>query len=298
MDFAILAPPLSNRTSDPEWLVEYAQHVEACGFESIVLVEHAVMFAQYSSSYPYAPSGRVELPPDCELPDPLDALAFLAGQTTRLKLATGVLVLPVQHPVVLAKRLATVDRLSQGRLRVGVGMGWMHEEIAACGVDPTTRGRRADEQIEVMHKLWAGGPGRDGEAGVDHEGEFFSFRGAVSRPLPVQSGGVPIHIGGHSKAAARRAGRLGNGLAPLGVAGDELAGLLGVMRQAAEQAGRDPESLEVTLGHLIGKITPERAESLAARGATRINLAATATDDLSLLKDELSECAERLGLGR
>lgn len=298
MDFAILAPPLSNRTSDPEWLVEFAQHVETCGFEGIVMVEHPVMIADYSSKYPYAPSGRVELAPDCELPDPLDTLAFLAAHTTTLKLATGVLVLPAQHPVVLAKRLATVDRLSKGRLRVGVGVGWMAEEIEAVGVDFGARGRRADEQIEVIRKLWSGGPGVDGDQGVDHEGEFFSFRSAVSRPLPVQAGGVPIHIGGHSKPAARRAGRLGDGLAPLGVAGDELAGLLSLMRESAEKAGRDPKRLEVTLGHLVSKINLERAESMASRGATRINLAVTPTDDLSLLKDELSECAERLGLSR
>src|SRR5690606_31458564 len=128
-------------------------HVEDCGFESLVVVEHAVMVSRYTSKYPYDPSGRVGLAPDLDIPDPLDLLAFLAARTERLRLATGVLVLPNHHPVVLAKRLATVDRLSGGRLRLCVGMGWMREELEACGAPFTQRGRRADEQLQVLRQL-------------------------------------------------------------------------------------------------------------------------------------------------
>ena len=115
----------------------------------------------------------MDLPYDTDIPDPLELLSFLAGCTTTLGLATGVLVLPDHHPVVLAKRVATLSRLSKGRLRLCVGMGWMREEIEACGADFDTRGRRADEQLEVLGKLWADGP-------ADHDGEFFRFtQGAV-----------------------------------------------------------------------------------------------------------------------
>ncbi|MEV0969227.1 LLM class F420-dependent oxidoreductase [Microtetraspora glauca] len=292
MRYAVIAPVAADTTADPEWISGFAQHAEACGFESIVVVEHAVVMTGYSSVYPYDRSGKMELADDCDIPDPLDLLAFLAGRTSRIGLATGVLVLPNHHPVVLAKRLATIDALSGGRLRLCVGMGWMKEEIEACGAPFEARGRRADEQIDVMRKLWAGtSPG-----GVEHHGEFFDFRGAMSYPKPAREGGVPIHIGGHSVAAARRAGRRGDGLQPLGLAGDELRRLVGIMREEAEKNDRDPDALELSLGHLVTRITAEKAESLAALGADRIVLAADPTPDLARAKDDLSACADRLGL--
>ncbi len=289
MKFAVLAPVAAGMTADPTWMAAFARHVEACGFESLVAVEHTVLMSDYSSTYPYDASGRVGLAADCNIPDPLDLLAFLAGQTSTLALATGVLVLPNHHPVALAKRLATVDALSSGRLRLCVGMGWMKEEIEACGVDFATRGRRADEQLAVLRALWEGGP-----EGVDHQGEFFSFTGAVSFPKPAHR--IPIHVGGHSVAAARRAGRYGDGLQPLGVTGEALRSLVVVMHSAAEAAGRDPESIELSLGHLVARITLEKAASLEAMGADRIVLDLTPSADLQQVKDELSSCAERLAL--
>lgn len=293
MDYALLAPVSTGVTADPAWIGEFAEHADACGFESIVAVEHAVVVSRYTSVYPYDTSGKMELADDCAIPDPLDLLAFLAARTTRIGLGTGVLVLPNHHPVVLAKRVATIDALSGGRLRLCVGVGWMREEVEACGADFATRGRRADEQIDVLRALWAdSGPG-----GADHDGEFFRFRGAMSYPKPARPGGVPIHIGGHSTAAARRAGRRGDGLQPLGVGGEDLRRLVDLMRSEAEDAGRDPDALELTLGHGVSAITEEKAASLAARGATRVLLRPTPTTDLAAVKDELSACAERLGLG-
>lgn len=287
----MIAPAAAGTTADPEWMTAFAQHVEACGFESLVVVEHTVVVSRYTSVYPYDESGRMELPDDCPIPDPLDLLTFLAAGTRTLGLATGVLVLPNHHPVVLAKRTATLDVLSGGRLRLCVGAGWMREEVEACGVDFTTRGRRADEQIQVLRALWAG----NGEKGVDHHGEFFDLDGAMTYPRPVR-GDIPVHVGGHSRAAARRAGRYGDGLQPLGVAGDELAALVAEMRTAAEAAGRDPAALELSLGHLVSRIDAARADRLAELGASRIVLAASATPDLAQQLDELSACASRLGL--
>ncbi|MEV6102035.1 LLM class F420-dependent oxidoreductase [Nocardia sp. NPDC051981] len=292
MKYAIIAPVAAGTSADPAWIADYARHVEACGFESLVVVEHAVVMSHYSSVYPYASSGKMDLPDNCDIPDPLELLAFLAGQTTRLGLATGVLVLPNHHPVVLAKRLATLDRLSNGRLRVGIGMGWMKEEIEACGAPFDARGRRADEQLEVLAKLWAD----TSAAGIDHKGEFFEFRSAMSYPKPLRAGGVPIHVGGHTKAAARRAGRYGAGLQPLGVTGDQLAGLVELMRAEATRSGRDPEELELSLGHLVSRIDLDRSGRLAEQGADRLLLAPTPTPDLQQAMDELSACAQRLSL--
>jgi probable F420-dependent oxidoreductase len=289
MKFAVIAPVAAGVTADPEWMSGFARHVEACGFESIVAVEHTVLMTEYSSVYPYAESGRVELHADCPVPDPLDLLTFLAAHTNRLGLATGVLVLPNHHPVVLAKRVATVDALSGGRIRLCVGMGWLKEEIEACGGEFASRGRRADEQIEVMRLLWEDRPG-----GASHSGEFFEFDHATCYPKPT--GRVPIHIGGHSRAAAGRAGRLGDGFQPLGVGGARLTELIGIMRDEANKAGRDPDALELSLGHLVTKVDGERADKLAGLGADRIVLAMPPTADLGEACDVLSACARRLAL--
>jgi probable F420-dependent oxidoreductase len=291
LTFGVVAPVAAGITADPQWMAAFARHLEVCGFESIVVVEHTVLATRYDSVYPYDASGRVELEPDCPVPDPLDLLSFLAAHTQRLGLATGVLVLPNHHPVVLAKRAATVDVLSGGRLRLCVGVGWLKEEIEACGVDFASRGRRVDEQLKVLRALWDRQPD-----GVTHHGEFFRFDHVVCSPKPVDGQRLPVHIGGHSKAAARRAGRLGDGFQPLGVAGAQLEELLTLMRDEALTAGRDPADIELTLGHSVTKIDAERAQRLATQGADRIVLAMPPIADLDQAKDALSDCAQRLAL--
>jgi probable F420-dependent oxidoreductase len=291
MKFAVVAPVAAGVTADPEWMAAFARHLEVCGFESIVAVEHTVLATRYDSVYPYDSSGRVELAADCPVPDPLDLLAFLSGHTDRLGLATGVLVLPNHHPVVLAKRAATVDALSGGRLRLCVGVGWLREEIEACGTEFESRGRRADEQLAVMRALWDDRP-----QGVTHDGEFFRFANAICSPKPVAGPKLPVHIGGHSPAAARRAGRLGDGFQPLGVTGAPLDALLALMRDEASAAGRDPAGIEVSLGHAVTKIDAERAGRLATQGADRLVLAMPPITDIEQAKDALSACAQRLSL--
>jgi probable F420-dependent oxidoreductase len=288
---AVVAPVAAGVTADPRWMAAFARHLEACGFESIVVVEHTVLATRYDSVYPYDRSGRVELTADCPIPDPLDLLSFLAGHTERLGLATGVLVLPNHHPVVLAKRAATLDVLSGGRLRLCVGVGWLREEIEACGTAFESRGRRADEQLAVLRALWDEQP-----QGVTHRGEFFEFENVICSPKPIAGQFLPVHIGGHSKASARRAGRFGDGLQPLGVAGAQLDDVLAVMRDEAAVAGRDPDAIEVSLGHSVTKIDAERAERLAAQGADRLVLGMPPIVDIEQAKDELSACAQRLSL--
>jgi probable F420-dependent oxidoreductase len=291
LKFGVVAPVAAGVTAKPRWMAAFAQHLEACGFESLVAVEHTVLATRYDSVYPYDPSGRVELAADCPVPDPLDLLSYLAAHTGRLGLATGVLVLPNHHPVVLAKRAATVDALSGGRLRLCVGVGWLREEIEACGAEFESRGRRADEQLAVLRALWDDRPD-----GVTHRGEFFQFENVVCSPKPIAGRHLPVHIGGHSKAAARRAGRFGDGFQPLGVTGAQLDALLSLMRNEAAAVGRDPASIEVSLGHSVTKIDAERAERLAAQGADRLVLAMPPITDLEQVKDELSACAQRLAL--
>ena len=246
-------------TADPAWMVSFAGHLELCGFESIILAEHTVLASSYDSVYPCDSSGRVGAAADGPLPDPLDMLAFLAGRTNRLRLC--------------------------------IGVGWLKEEVEACGVEFDSRGRRADEQIAVLRALWADQP-----QGASYHGNFFNFDNAMSYPKPIAGERLPIHIGGHSRTAARRAGRFGDGFQPLGVSGPQLASLITLMRAEASSAGRDPAALEVSLGHLVTKIDAERAAGLVDQGADRIVLAMPPTSDIEQAKDILSACAQRLSL--
>lgn len=285
MEYGILPPYRTGVTADPEWMGAFARHAESLGFESLYVVEHVIVQAAYDERYPYAPSGRMPLPIDCPIPDPLELLAYLAGITERIVLGTGILVLPAHEPAMLAKRLATIDVLSKGRMRLGIGVGWQREELEAVGVEFGTRGARTDEAIDALQALWT-------EDEATHEGEFFSFDRVVSRPRPVQPGGIPIHVGGHSRAAARRAGRIGAGFQPLGLEGEQLAARVAEMRAAALEAGRDPDAIELSLGGLLDLCDDDAIAAAEAAGAHRLVLS-TRNGDLDETLAEMSAFASR-----
>jgi probable F420-dependent oxidoreductase len=270
--------------TDPDRIIAFAQHAEDSGFESLYLPEHVVL-------YPGAMIGPSPLPPSLPYVDPLDCLSFVAAATQRILLGTGVLLLPYHHPVVLAKRLATIDVLSKGRMRLlTVGLGTLPGEAHAMGVDFSTRGRRADEAIDVMRLLWAGG-----EEGVSYTGEFFTLDNLVSYPKPYRTTHLPIHIGGSSRAAARRFGRRGDGYFPGGaLTSAERVNQLDLARETAVEAGRSLEPLEYTRWGSID-MPPERIEELAAEGVTRVVITVPATEPRQQ-HDELSAFADRLAL--
>ena len=216
-----------------------AQAAEAAGFDSLWTVEHILYPEGYESVYPYAPDGKMPGSGSNPIPDPLVWLGYAAAVTSTIRLATGISLLPERHPLTFAKEVATLDVLSGGRVTLGVGIGWLREEFDALGVPWERRGPRTEEYMEVMRRVWANDD-------VTFDGEFVSFRRASSNPKP-EAGSIPIHIGGHSEAAARRAGRVGDGLF---VAGGDMAQLLDVARNTAADCGRDPESLEMSAVHL------------------------------------------------
>ncbi len=293
MRFGVVLPAELGRTADPQWVVTFARHVEALGYDEISVVEHSVVIGATESAYPYTPDGRYPLPDDCPLPDPLELLAFLAGQTSSLGLATGVLVLPNHQPVVLAKRLATLDRLCGGRLRICVGLGWLREEIEACGGHFARRGELADEAIAAMRALWDD----NATGGARFAGTTWRFQRAYSYPKPARPGGVPIYIGGHSLAAARRAGRVGNGFQPLRLAGEQLDQALAALRAAAEHASRDPNEIELVLGGTLRRVDRARVEDAERYGATRILLSVSrGAQTLDDVAEQLTDAAKRLGL--
>jgi probable F420-dependent oxidoreductase len=281
MKYGVMYNTAANGT-DPDALRAFARHAEDCGFESFYTPEHVAL-------YPGASVGPVSFPPDLPVADPLECLSFVAAVTERILLGTGVLLLPYHQPVVLAKRLATIDLLSKGRMRLfGIGVGALPGEAAAVGVDYATRGRRADESIDALRLLWAGD-----ENGVSFNGEFVRFTDACSFPKPAAP--LPVHIGGSSPAAARRAGLRGDGYFPGGrLTEAERASQLELMRSTARDAGRDPDALQVTGWGSID-LTPDDVARRAAAGVTRLVIAPSSADPAEQ-RDQLSAFADRLAL--
>lgn len=247
----------TNQYVDASKAVELAQAAEEAGFESIWTIDHVVVPEHYAPNYPYSEDGRMSSGvPSNSRPDAIVWMTYVAAATKNLKLGTGVLVLPQRQLVTTAKQIATLDQMSGGRVLLGVGVGWMPEEFKALGVPFEQRGKRTDEYIEAMRELWTSDL-------PTYHGEFVAFEGVHCRPRPA-NGAVPIIIGGHSKAAAKRAGRLGDGFFPAREFVHELGDLV---RETAEEVGRDPNNIEI-----VTNMPEDEAEMvpLAEAGVTRM----------------------------
>jgi len=268
-------------------VAELARTAENTGFESIWTVEHVIWPSNYGSEYPYSPSGKMPGDASTPIPDPLIWLSFAAAHTSTIKLATGILILPERNPLVLAKSTATLDALSDGRLILGIGVGWLKEEFDALGIPFERRGKRTDEYVAAMQTLWASND-------ASYDGEFASFANVSSNPKPP-SGEIPIVVGGHTPVAARRAGRLGHGFFPGKGDLGELAELFDIARQTASDEGRDPQSIELTAPHpgLFGDDPVGAAEELASLGVSRTTIPAFLLAKGSM-EDRAAEIAERI----
>jgi probable F420-dependent oxidoreductase len=242
---------------DPAKATELLQAGEEAGFESAWAVDHVVVPDNYESAYPYSEDGKIFAGVNTNArPDPLIWLAYAAAVTTKIKLATGVLILPQRNPVVTAKQVATLDVMTGGRLILGIGVGWLAEEFKAIGTPFEQRGKRTDEYIAAMRELWQ-------SDSPTYKGDYVAFRNANCRPQPV-NGTIPIVIGGHSKAAARRAGKLGDGFFPARGAPEPIIALA---HQTAAENGRDPNDLEITLSM---PEDPNDIPALAKLGVSRL----------------------------
>lgn len=233
-----------------------AEAAEEYGVESLWTVEHVVVPVGYESEYPYSKSGKMPGGEDVPIPDPLIHLAWLAARTETVKLATGILILPQRNPLVLAKELATLDALSAGRVLLGIGVGWLREEFEAIGVPFESRGRRTDEYVTALRDVWANDV-------AEFEGEFVKFRPLKSNPKPPNRS-IPVIVGGHSEAAARRAARIGDGFFP----GRNARHLIEVMIEEAERLGRDHTEIEITVG--LRSADEDPCEVAEKMGADRI----------------------------
>ena len=250
--------------TDPLEATRLARSAEEAGFESIWTVDHVVIPAGYKSRYPYDPSGRIPSGDDTPFPDPLIWLAYVAHATATLKLGTAILILPQRNPLVLAKELATLDHMSAGRVILGAGVGWLREEFEALGVPFEGRGLRTDEAIMAMRALWS-------QKQASFDGQTTSFHDCYLRPQPI-GGTIPVHVGGHSQTATRRAGTIGDGFLPFGVSRDEVPRLLDIVRESALESGREPSSIEVTMDSYVTNGDQALAElaDLRSLGATRV----------------------------
>jgi probable F420-dependent oxidoreductase len=227
----------SSIAQEHEDSLEVCRRADAAGFESLWGGEHVIMPTSIESAYPYTTDGKIPAEPETPIPDPLIWLAFAAAAAPGLRLGTCILIVPQRNPLILAKELATLDRLSGGRVELGLGVGWMKEEFDALGVPWERRGARNDEYIAAMRALWAG-------PHAEFHGEFVDFAPATCSPRPIQEH-IPVLVGGDSEAAISRAVRLADGYFPGEGDIDRLAALIERLRVAAEKAGRDPAEIEV-----------------------------------------------------
>jgi probable F420-dependent oxidoreductase len=255
MKVGLLSPSMPPFDS-PEAARLVATLAERHGAHSLWVPEHIVLPVSYQTPYPYSPDGRMPVPAEWPYPEPLAWLSHVSGLTSTIRLVTGMLVLPQRNPVVLAKETATIDFLSGGRLSLGVGLGWFREEFAAIGVSFQDRVARFEEYVGVLRALWAGEP---------YSGRYHELTDVRCRPRPAQPGGVPLIMGGHSLAAARRAGRLADGFFP---ATADPRPLFEECRRAAEEAGRDPGAVELCAE--AAPATAERASELRDLGVSTV----------------------------
>ncbi|MGI5127737.1 TIGR03619 family F420-dependent LLM class oxidoreductase [Pseudonocardia sp. CA-107938] len=265
-------------STDPATMARRAAAAEAAGFESLWVGDHIALPVDAPDS---ADQPRIEA---------VVALSYLAAVTTRVRLGFGVIVLPQRQPVLLAKQDSSIDALSQGRLIVGVGVGYLAAEFRALGVSLGERAARTDEYLTVMRTLWA-------EGTPAHDGRFVSFDGVLQRPRPVQQPGPPIVVGGHAAASYRRAVERGNGWYGWELTVDEATAAIAALREAEQRHERPAElgELEITITPPAG-LTADLARRYADVGVHRLLLQAVDADGDEV--DQLIETAGETLIGR
>jgi probable F420-dependent oxidoreductase len=235
-----------------ETLLPIATAAERLGFDSVWAAHHVVLPYERESRYPYQRSGtEIAMSPGMQWLDPIVTLSAIAAVTERVRLGTSVYVIPYRDPVTLAAELAALDVLSDGRLVLGAGIGWMREEFEAIGVPPGERGARTDEHLEAMKTLWSEDP-------ASFDGRFTRFQNIALATRPKREGGPPIWVGGNTEAALRRALRLGSGWHGFEVFPDEIPQLRERLERLGSEIGRDPTELELSVAR--GLIPPGSEE--------------------------------------
>ncbi len=230
------------RAADPDVIAHIARKADEIGFASLWAPEHTVLFdeADYTSRYPYNDTGRIMVGRG-DLLDPFAALTFAAAHTSRIKLGTGICLVPHRNPLITAKMVASLDRLSKGRFLFGVGIGWLKEEFRALGVPPERRAQRTCEYLEAMKALWT-------QDAPSYSGEFCQFPPLISHPKPVQQPHPPIIFGGNTEPALRRVVQNGDGWFGFNIMPDETAQMVQRIGQLATEAGKRVDDMFLSVG--------------------------------------------------
>jgi probable F420-dependent oxidoreductase len=244
--------------AEPEQLVGIARAAEEAGFHGVLLSDHRFFPGALASRYPYSEDGTPGFDGATPFPDPWTTIAAMAAATERLRFGTMVYILPLRHPLEVAKIVGTAALLSGGRVSLGIGAGWIREEFDAVGVDFSTRGRRMNEMIEVMRKAWTGEMQR-------HQGRFFHLPAFQMSPAPAAR--VPILVGGLSDAALTRAATLGDGWIGTGQTPEEATRILARLDEKRREAGRESEPFE-TIVPLAVPPDPAMLRDLESQGMT------------------------------
>lgn len=256
----------------PASIASIARKAEELGYESLWIPEHIILPVQYKSPYPYSSSGRMPAPPETPLHDPMLVLAYTAALTSKIRLATGIFVLPIRNVFTTAKAVASLDVLSGGRFIFGIGIGWLEEEFAAVGMNFKDRALRTREYLELMKELWS----KDDPV---YRGKTVGIEGYRFNPKPVQKPHPPLVFGGHTEPSLKRAARLGDGWYGIGENLDEVASVIKRLREHEKALGRT-KPLELTVAPRFGgPLTVEQVKRLREMGVERVLLGGAATRD-------------------
>jgi probable F420-dependent oxidoreductase len=258
--FAVGIGPLT----EPAMIKAVAVATERLGFSTLWAPEHVVLLSEYASRYPYS-EGDFPMPVDTPFGDPFTTLTYAAALTSKIRLATGICLVPEHNPLVLAKVVATADRLSSGRFILGTGIGWLEEEFEAIGVTWERRSHRTREYIEAMRLLWSG-------ERASYSGEFVNFRGALSYPKPARNRSVPIWFGGESGPALRRVAEYGDGWVGFNLTPDEAAPKIRRIEELLKACGRKRSDIELAVSPYGKPITKDDLKRYRDLGVDEVPL--------------------------
>ncbi|MEE2703429.1 MAG: LLM class F420-dependent oxidoreductase [Myxococcota bacterium] len=280
-----LFSPFSSPIATPEYLWELGRAAEERGFHALWAAEHVVLFDEYASRYPYSNDGRIPVAPDAGFLDPFCALNFLAAATSRIRLGTGICLVPQRNPVYTAKEVTTLDWLSGGRVDFGVGVGWLAEEFEAVEASFARRGARCREYLAVMQTLW-----RDSVS--EFKGEFYTLAGCRQYPKPVQAPHPPIWFGGESEAALRRVADLGQGWYGFNLDPESAEARIKRLEVLLRERGRSLDEIEVAVSPYLKPIEPTALARYREAGVDQVVVLGFARD-ADALPGKLDEIAER-----
>lgn len=258
--FAVGIGPLAEAT----WVRAVAVNAERLGFSTVWAPEHVVLLEKYASKYPYS-AGEFPMPVETPFADPFTTLAYAAACTSRVKLATGICLVPEHNPLVLAKTVATLDRLSSGRFILGVGIGWLAEEFQALGLSFERRAQRTREYIDVMRKLWT-------EQRSSHHGEFVKFGEVLSYPKPANNKGVPVWFGGETGPALRRVAEYGDGWIGFNLTPNQAAAKIKRIEELLKANGRRRSEVHLAVSPYTNPIKPDDLKRYRDAGAEEVAL--------------------------